>query len=165
MIAPGRPPANVVPCTMWHLLYLCERMRADEIAQYEALTGRTFQPETAALGFANMTGHKFTVLGPDNLPAAAGGYDEVSQGVWQSWMVGTEDGWRTSWRALTKATRWLMEGILASGARRLQTTGLASRTKALEWYTRGLGLQREGTMRAVGVHGEDVAMFARVRED
>lgn len=158
-----RPPSSVVPCRLVHLVYVCERMRADEIEQYAALCG-PFDPERAAIAFARAPGHKFTVLGPDGFPAACGGYEEVFPGVWQSWMAGTPAGWTTSWRAITKGSRWLADGLLELGARRLQTNALASRTEAIEWYERGLGLKREGTWRSYGANGEDVACFARVRE-
>lgn len=165
MIAPSRPPSNVVPCRNAHLQYLCERMRPDEIEQYVALTGaREYDAEVAARGFMNISGLKFTVLGADCLPVAAGGYEEVSPGVWNSWMVGSMDGWGTSWRSMTKAARWLMDGLFEMGARRLQTQALASRVQAIDWYERSLGLVREGTLRKLGRNGEDVACFARVAE-
>jgi hypothetical protein len=160
-----RPPKGLIACRNGHLVYLCDRMREDERLQYEALTGCAYNPEVAATGFINLPGVKFTVIGPDGFPAASGGYHEVIPGVWQSWMVGTEEGWRTSWRLITKATRWLIEGLMAGGARRLQTTALANRTCAIEWYTRALGLKYEGTHKKFGAHGEDVVAFARVAED
>lgn len=166
MIAPSKPPANVVPCKNGHLLYLCERMRPDEIEQYVALSGATqYDPEVAARGFMNIGGLKFTVLGTDFLPVASGGYEEVRPGVWLSWMVGSMDGWSTHWRSMTKGARWLMSGLFEMGARRLETRVLCSRTRAIEWYERSLGLVYEGTARKYGKNGEDVACFARVAED
>jgi len=159
---PAKPPSNLIACSAWHLLYLCERMRPDEIEQYMAFyPAEKFDPEVAAIGFMNTPGMKFTLLGPDNLPACAGGYHEVLPGVWQSWMVGSCDGWKDGWRAITKASRWMMEGLFEMGARRLQTNALASRTKALEWYERGLKLKREGTWFKYGLQGQDVALYSR----
>lgn len=166
MIAPTRAPSNVIPCRNAHLVYLCERMRPDEIEQYIALThAKAYDPEVAAAGFIGTPGLKFTVLGKDLLPAASGGYSEIQPGVWQSWMVGSMEGWESEWRSMTKATRWLMDGLFEMGARRLQTNALASRVKAIEWYERALGLVHEGTWRQFGANGEDVACFARVRGD
>ena len=160
-----RPPSNIVACRNADLIWLCDRMRPDEIEQYLALTfAEKWDPEVAARGFMNTGGMKFTVLQNDGLPAAAGGYEEVQPGVWQSWMVGTPEGWAEQWRSLTKATRWLMDGLIEQGARRLQTTALASRECAIEWYERSLRMTREGTMRGYGRQGEDVAMFARLAE-
>lgn len=165
MLTVTKPPSNMVECKNVHLTYLCERMRPDEIEQYLSITGaKTFNAEVVSRGFMNIPGHKFTVLGKDGLPVAAGGYEEVAPGVWQSWMVGSCEGWATHWRSITKATRWLMDGLMEMGARRLQTTALASRTKAIEWYVKSLGLSYEGTWRKFGKNGEDVACFARVAE-
>lgn len=166
MNAPARPPSNVIECHDAHLYYLCDRMRADEIEQFLALAGLDrYDPQFAARNFAVKPGHKFTVLQRDGLPAASGGYEEVAPGVWQSWMVGTDAGWAEQWRSITKATRWLMEGLLDLGARRLQTNCLASRTRTIEWYQRGLGLEPEGIWRKFASNGADVACFARVRAD
>jgi hypothetical protein len=77
-------------------------------------------------------------------------------------MVGTEEGWAEQWRALTKATRWLMDALFTLGAVRLQTTCLASRTKAREWFEESLLLTPEGIVRRAGKHGEDVAMYSRI---
>src|SRR5262249_33098205 len=121
-----RPPSCVVPFRNVHALYLCERAREDEIEQYLAITGaKEWNSEVAAAGFIGMPGMRFTLLGADNMPACAGGYHEVSPGVWQSWMVGSCDGWEHSWRSITKASRWLMDGLFEMGARRLQTNCLA----------------------------------------
>lgn len=166
MNAPAHPPSNVVACRNAHLQYLCERMRPDEIEQYLAFTDTdSYDPDVAALGFMNLPGMKFTVVDRDRMPVAAGGYWEVSPGVWQSWMVGSCDGWAAHWRSLTKAVRWLMASLFNMGARRLQTNGLASRTKAIEWYERALGLKPEGVMRKAGRQGQDVAYFSRLAED
>lgn len=166
MNAPARPPSNVIECRDAHLYWLCERMRPDEIDQYVALTGAEgFDPMIAARGMCNSGGLRFTVLQRDGLPAAAGGYIEVEPGVWQSWMVGTPEGWAEQWRSITKAVRWLMAGLFESGARRLETSALADRTEAREWYERGLGLQYEGTWRARAHDGRDVVCYSRVAED
>lgn len=158
-----KPPSAMIECRNAHIVYVCERMRPDEIEQWVAFTGTEWNPEIAAGVFINKLGPKFTVLGPDNLPAAVGGFEEVLPGVWQSWMAGTPEGWATSWRAITKGCRWLMEALLAGYARRLQTNALAHRVEAIEWYERSLGLVREGVMHALGAGGEDAIMFARVR--
>jgi len=159
-----RLPSNVVQCRLVHLHYICQRMRDDEINQYLVLTARDiYDPDRAAVEFFGLTGLKLTVVDVQGLPVAAGGYHETFPGVWQSWMTGTNDGWEKNWRSITKATRWLMDHLIDKCmARRLQTNALASRTKAIEWYTRSLGLKPEGFQRGYGRNGEDVAMFARL---
>jgi hypothetical protein len=164
-----KPPANLIVCKSSHILYLCDRMRDDEIAQYQALVSgqKTFEPDAAALGFMNIPGAiRFTLVDDDSVPICAGGWHEFFPGVWQSWMVGTSEGWAHHWRSITKASRWVMDGLFQqAGARRLQTNALASRTQAIEWYERSLGMTREGTWRGFGTNGEDVALFSRVRGD
>lgn len=159
-----KPPSNLVACRNAHLQYLCERMRPDEVEQYLALTQhKDFDPDLAARVMMNTPGMKFTLVGDDGLPACAGGYEEILPGIWQSWMVGSVEGWGKNWRSITKGSRWLMDGLFQMGARRLQTSALASRTQALEWYERSLGLEREGVMRAFGRNGEDVVLYSKVR--
>lgn len=158
------PPSNLVACRPAHLVYLAHRMRADEIDQYLALTGaERYDPDVAVRGFINIPGPaKFTVVDRSGAPVVAGGFEEVIPGVWQSWMVGTDEGWAENWRSITKATRWLMDELLAGGARRLQTTALANREAAIHWYTNGLGMHQEGRWKNYGRNGEDVVQFARL---
>ncbi len=165
MIA-ARNPSNIIPCRPAHLLYLCECMREEEREQYVALTcAEQYDPDVAARGFINTAANGFaiTALCQDNTPAVAGGYEEILPGVWQSWMVGTERGWAEQWRSITKGSRWLADRLFQLGARRVQTVTLATRTQAIEWFERGLGLKPEGIWRGYGRDGQDVAAFSRVR--
>ena len=159
--ATPRMPASAIPPSLLVYDYLCRNARADEVAQFEALTFAPFDPEAAAVGFWRAGKWAVAVVHPDGTPAAAGGYEQVAPGVWQSWMVGTPRGWDELWLDIHRATRALTETLVASGlARRLQTNALASRTQAHAWYLR-LGLEPEGVMRGFGANGEDVAFFGR----
>lgn len=160
-----KTPKNIVPCSMWHLLYLCEHMREDEIAQYMALTGAdSYKPEIAANGMFNMGGPRFTLVDDDNLPVVAGGYAEVIPGVWNSWMVGTSEGWEKHWREITRASKWMIEFMFDKmGARRLETMALADRSAACFWYEKSLKMVPEGMRVGFGMNGEDVAFYGRVR--
>jgi hypothetical protein len=88
--------------------------------------------------------------------------------VYQSWMIGTDASWDHHWRGITKSTRFVMDRLLLGVddepaiARRLQTTALASRKKACEWYERGLKMQFEGTLRGFGIGREDVVVYSRI---
>ena len=155
------PPRSVVAPKLEALLYLCQRARPDEVEQYEALTFGEYDPEAAATAFWRAGKWALAVAHPDGRPAAAGGYEEVAPGVWQSWMVGTPDGWREMWVDIHRATRYLTEALVDSGlARRLQTNVLAKRSEARAWYER-LGLIYEGTMVGFAAGGEDVAFYGR----
>ncbi len=154
-------PRSVVRADLSVLDYLCARARPDEIDQFEALTGTKYNPEAAAVGFWSSGPWSIAVAHPSGEPAAAGGYEEVSPGLWQSWMVGTEKGWDEMWIDIHRATRFLTEKLVDSGVvRRLQTTALAERTEARRWYER-LGLHHEGTMRGMAYDGRDVVMYGR----
>lgn len=164
----ARLPSNVIPCRPAHLVYLSERMRADEQAQFLAVTGlASFDPDVAANWLidtaARSEGFAFCVLQEDNLPAAAGGFQPAGPGIWQAWMAGTDQGWTEQWRSMTKATRWLMDRIFETGAHRLQTSAITSRVLAIEWFERSLGFKPEGVWRHYGIRGEDVAHFSRLR--
>ena len=146
--------------------WLSERMRPDEIAQWCALTGHaTYDPELAARSIvATMGPLAFCLVGPDNMPVVVGGFTEDRPGVFQTWMVGTEEGWAKHWRAITRHSRRSIDALLESGrAHRIQTHALASRTAAHAWYER-LGMQREGTLRSYFADGQDAVVFSKVRE-
>lgn len=163
-VAHVRLPSNTVPTTLLHLHYICHRMRADEIEQYVVFMGLDeYNPDLAAAHFHSLAGPRLTVLGVDGLPAAAGGYYEIFPGVWNSWMAGTQDGWDTHWRSLTKATRWLMDHVIDHfGARRLQTAVLATRKQTQQWYDKSLLMVYEGTWCGYGRKGEDMAHYSRL---
>ncbi len=149
-------------------MYLVQRMREDERAQFVALCGLEAFDEDAAVRWfieaASQSGlYAITALNADNTPAAAGGFQPAGVGVHQAWMVGTTEGWATQWRSFTKATRWLIDRVFESGTHRVQTSAITSREPAIEWFERSLGFQPEGVWRHYGIRGEDVAHFSRLR--
>lgn len=145
--------------------YLARRIREDEKAQWLALTGaRTYEPDDCARNCVMLQGQKFVLVDGSDLPIVAGGFEEVRPDVFQTWMIGTDAGWAQHWRAITMHSRRLMQRLLDQGARRLQTYALASRTKAHQWYERGLRQQYEGTLRQFYADGQDAVLYARVRE-
>lgn len=160
-----RFPANLVATKAFDLLYLCERMRPDEIEQLRAFFpgfDGEYDGETVAKMFIQKSGPAFTLLDSEGTPVCAGGWESIAEGVMQSWMVGTMAGWEQHWRSITKGSRWLMDSLLANGIRRLQTNALASRTEACRWYVDGLKMKPEGVWRGFGRQGQDVAFFSRL---
>jgi hypothetical protein len=157
-----KKPDNVVEFRDWHVYNICARMRQDEVEQYEALVGK-FNEEVAARGFINLPGVRFTLVDDNGIPIIVGGYYEIGTGVWQSWMAGSMEGWSSHWRSITKASRWLMERLFETGARRLQTIALADRTKTREWYERSLKLIHDGTWEGHGNAGETVVTYGLTR--
>ncbi len=166
MIFPSNPPKNVIAARNWHLQYIAERMRPDEIQHWLAVSGaKAYDPEVAAAGFIGTPGLKFSVLHTDGNPAICGGFHESHRGCWEGWMVGTERGWSECWRSITKGSRWLIDELFTSGARRVSISTIAERVAACSWYDEGLGLQWEGTHRAAGAHGEDIVFYSRIAGD
>jgi hypothetical protein len=166
MIFPKNPPKNVIAARNWHMQYIAERMRPDEIQHWLALSGAAkYDPEVAAAGFIATPGIKFSVLHNDGNPAITGGFHENSKGVWEGWMVGTPDGWERCWRSITKGSRWLVDELFVSGARRVFIATIAERESACAWYVDALGFQFEGMHRAGGAHGENIVFYSRISGD
>lgn len=146
--------------TLADLFQLCAAMRPDERAQWEALVG-PFDVEEAVCRLFQLPGVKNSLFAGDRL-LIAGGYYEVSPGVWRSWMVGTPDAWRDHWRSITEATRFVMDCLLEEPTiRRLETHAMASRTLTGRWYEKGLGMEKEGILRRYALNGDDVAVYSR----
>lgn len=143
--------------------YIAAHMRSDEVQQYLALTGLPeYVSDVAARSLIASTGSQFVMVDRGNMPVLVGGFCPVRDGVFEGWLAGTEDGWEHHWRAMTKVCRGLMDDLLASGARRIETFALASRTQAHEWYERSLLMQREGVLRGYFADGQDAVVFSRV---
>lgn len=157
---------NLAQPSMFDLAYLCQRMRADEREQWCALNGvQEYDADAAARQLASLPGISFALIGGDSMPLCAGGFVEVRPGVWQSWMVGSEDGWAKDWRTITKACRKVMDNLLASDrCHRIETLCLASRDLARRWYMKALGESFEGIARGWFPDGRDAAWYAKVKE-
>jgi hypothetical protein len=144
--------------------HIARHMRADEIAQYLALTGlQEYVPDVAARSLVACDGQAFVMVDREGLPVLVGGFSPVRHGVFEGWLAGTEDGWAKHWRAMTKVCRRLMDDLLATDAHRIETFALTSRTAAHEWYERGLLMSREGVMKGYFSDGQDAIVFARVK--
>jgi hypothetical protein len=142
------------------------QLRENEIEQYAAFNDiEEWNPEVVARGFIAGPGIRFTLADEDDLPLVIGGFKEVSSGVWQSWMCGTDEAWKSHWREATKAARWLRDSLFKSGARRVFDTCLMKRTEAIRWITRSMGMSLEGVMKQLGKNGEDVGIFALTRDE
>lgn len=144
-------------------VYITHRLPYDQQRQWEALTGTPFEAERMALSLASRLGPRWALIDTDETPLAIGGYEMLREGVWQDWLIGTEDAWRTRWRSITKHCRRMMDLMLRHEAHRLQTIALAERTAAHKWFG-ALGLEYEGTLRGYGYNGEDCVIYSRVRK-
>lgn len=144
--------------------YLARRMRPDEIEQFLAVTGATdYHSDTAARVFAAIPGHAYAIVGADNRPVMAGGFEPIRPGVYEVWGAGTIEGWEKHWRAITLICNRLIRDLLAGPAHRVQTCALASRTQAHEWYERGLRMKPEGRHPGFFADGQAGISYARTR--
>lgn len=152
--------------TLLDLIQLAATAGEDEREQHEAVMGWPWDPERVAHDLYGRIGHKFGLVAPDGSIVAVAGWDAVLDGVWHAWMLASPEAWGEHGRTITRACRRVTDTMFRSeGARRLQTNVLESRTQACRWYEKGLLMKREGTLRGFGVNGENVALYARVKED
>lgn len=143
--------------------YLARRMREDERQQFVALSGLpAYDADIAARAIASTPGPTFVVLEGD-MPVLLGGFDPLRTGVYEAWLVGTDEAWSRHGHAFTRICRRAIDQILHADGHRVQVCALASRTAAHDWYERFLGMEREGVHKRHGANGEDFIMFAKVR--
>lgn len=142
-------------------MLVMDNLQADEIRQFEAFTGETFNPQRAAAFYSLRDGPKW-LLAAEGRPIAVAGFDMLREGVWQDWLFSTPEVWKNHWRYATKACRGAMDAMLQTCAHRLQCVSLASRVDAHRWY-RPLGYIQEGILRGYAANGEDAIMFSRIK--
>lgn len=165
MRKPKKPPFNLVPCRNWHLQYLAEHMRPDEIRHFLAFSGAPhYEPDTAASAFMQTGGLKMTVLSLEGVPLVSGGFYRSRGNAWEGWLAGTMDAWENHYRVVSRSARWLMGEVFRMGATRISIMTIAERTSATDWYQRVLGMQLDGTLRHAGCNGEDVVIYSRLGE-
>jgi hypothetical protein len=147
--------------TLIQFLQVCNNMPEDERDQYEAFSGRKYDVQEAALGFANRSGPNWVLCAGDQ-PLCIAGFDYIRPGVWQDWMITTPDCWGPYWRSVTKHTKRVMDAMLETEAHRLQCVSLRSRIQAHKWY-RVLGLKQDGILPGYGADGQDAILFSRCK--
>lgn len=163
MIYPSKPPSRLMQPRNWQLQYLADNMREDEKTAWCALTGATqYNADTAAEALITTTGIRFVLMG-DKWPVVAGGFEKERGNAWAGWMVGTDEGWRTDWRGITRAARWLMGQMFAQGATRLSITTTQARVGACDWYAKALGMQCDAVLRHAGANGETLVVYSRIQ--
>lgn len=155
---------NLRKPTLLDLLAVTTAARADERAEYEAMRGRPWDAQRIAADFYSRPDVVSVCLyDAADEPQAVAGFYLHEHGVWRAWMFGTDAGWATHWRSFTKAIRRVMGELLDSGqARVVELLTTTDREAAMRWYVDGLGLQREGVLRARCANGQDVAVFSKI---
>jgi hypothetical protein len=143
-------------------LQVLPNLCADEVEQYEAFTGETFDPEKVAAIYSLHQGPRW-VYTADGSPIVIAGFDEIRRGVWQDWLFSVPQAWGPlHWKRVTRESKRTMTVMLQTVAHRLQCVSLASRLDAHRWYG-ALGLELEGRLARYGASGQDALIFSRVR--
>lgn len=141
--------------------YVAKRMRADEREQFVALSGLAeYDPDVCARVCAAIPGPAWAYVDGDGYPVLLGGFEPIRPGVYEGWHMATEDGWQRYGRQFHRLCIRLMRDLFASGAHRIQTCALVSRTAAHTWYER-IGMAREGVLNGYCADGQAAIMFAR----
>lgn len=162
MAGETKPLIRFGPALMADLVYLAQRMRPDEIAQWVALTGRPYDADAMVRALARLPAD--VLVGRDDRPILAGGIDLARPGVGEAWMVGTLDGWTRYGGAITRWGRRLLDGAMSGQFHRVQTIALESRTAAHDWYVRGLGMHRECVLAGYFADGQNGVVFTKTRK-
>lgn len=143
--------------------YIAKRMRPDEIAQFLAGSGlREYEPDIVARALSMAQGPVFVLVEGDGRPALLGGFEPKRRGVYEAWAAGTMESWERHWRRFTRECMRQCEWLMATGAHRIETYALASRTQAHAWYER-IGFDREAVLKAYFADGTDAIVFARTK--
>lgn len=141
---------------------LAQSMRSDEVRQYLALTGLDeYCPDVAARAFAAIPGLNYVVL-ERGKPVLMGGFAPLRPGVYDAWLMGTDEAWAVHGFAFTRICRRAMDRLLQHTAHRVELVALADRTAAHVWYARGLGMVCEGVRPQYFADRQDGMAFARV---
>lgn len=163
----GMPPKllTLVKPMLADFLYVCHQLPDAQRRQFEILNGvDAYDPERSALDLASRIGPKWAVVKQDGQPVAVGGLNMVIPGVWQDFLISTEECWQQYAKSVTRFVDDIAAQLLVSGeARRIQAVTLATNTQIRGWYEL-IGMNYEGTLRAYGAHGEDAVMYARTGE-
>ena len=86
------------------LAYIARRMRSDEIAQYEAMTGATYVPDVAVRSWLNTPGPLWCAVDGVGVPQLIGGFHLLSRGTAEGWGSETaQEVWQELLRCLKPA--------------------------------------------------------------
>ena len=162
--------ANVVPQlrlgipVLEDYAYVAKRMRVDEIEQFLAKTNlKTYDSDTCARVAASITGPAYVYVDRSGYPVLIGGFEPLRHGVYEAWMMGTDEAWKKYWRSFTKIAKRMMADMFSDDAHRIQTAALTTRPLSHFWYER-LGMKNEGVQKRYCANGQDAVMFAITKE-
>lgn len=139
---------------------VCIQLPADEREQIEQFTGQKYDIDGAAIGNYSVAGPKW-VARVDGEPIAVGGFVPQRPGVYRDFMMNTPAAFdRRHWFELTRICRRAMDGMIKTGAHRLECIAPAARSRVFRWYAT-LGYNQEAVLCKYCANGEDAVIFSR----
>ncbi|MCG3134253.1 MAG: hypothetical protein HMLKMBBP_01546 [Planctomycetes bacterium] len=140
-------------------LYVCRRMR--EVDRREIFCLR-FEEDVDAFALSRWqsSGPKWAVW-RDGIPLVIGGINVETPTTGTIWLVATEDSRRAILEATKHIVRFVLPTAAQAGLHRIQAL-VSTENDAAQRFVEFLGLAREGTLRALGKHGESFYQYAKV---
>lgn len=158
------PATRLVSPTVFDYALVAHRMRQDEREQWSAMANRPYCPNLCAKDMCASGELSYALIDRAGSAICVAGFIPLRPGVYQVWGAFTEEAFPKHWRAITRETRRLMAGLMKQGAHRIEVCSLVTRTAALDWYHRGLGMRPDGVIRGYYSNGEGAVSYALVKE-
>lgn len=149
--------------TLDDLIALARQTPPSECELYREMTGFNFVPDTVAAQLFLAGDRRWTFADKHDRPVAVCGYSPVGNGTWRSWFLHIGEAWYPHGREVTARCCDIIAEMLADEyVQRLETTTLASRTRARAWYKR-IGLRYESTACKASASGQDLVTYVALR--
>ena len=153
----------VVAPKMLDYISIAHGMRDDEKEQFAAMSGLSeYDPDVVARCLYMQRGPSWAAANEEGRVVLISGYEDHGPGTAELWLAAPATTWDTNWVDLTRIGRKMISFILDTH-HRVQILSLASRTKAHDWYERGLKMQYESTLKKYCADGQDAVMHVRTR--
>lgn len=147
------------PPTLGDFMMVARLLPPDECELYREMTGLNFVPDQVAAQLYLSGGRRWAFEDKYGNAVALGGYDSAGNGVWRSWFMATGEAWHPHGKEVTTRVREIIAGMLADEhVQRLETTTLATRTRARAWYEQ-IGLHYESTACKASASGQDIVTY------
>lgn len=145
------------------LLYIAERMTADEVRERACLGFGDFDYEATALMCRSHRGPSHVFVDAAGLPYYVAGFSIINSGVAMAWSMSTDKCGKHVME-MTRISRAVIRSLMKdSGIHRVQMMCMATRSTARRWFE-ALGASHEATFKGYGRNGEDFVMYAITRE-
>lgn len=145
------------------LEHVAHSICGDEVELYAEMTGREFVPDEIASTLHLSGGRAWQFWDMvEREPVACGGYTLVRPGTWASWFMSTPRAWKKGGNITECVAKCVQSMLDDPEVLRLETTTLATRTRAHAWYER-IGLHYESTACKASASGQDLVTYVALR--